>query len=262
MNIGIIQFAPLLDSPDQTLEKLDHLLDQSAGADLVVLPELANSGYNFQSREQAFRLAEPLHDSRFIRFLEEKAKRNSFFIISGFNEREGNHIFSSSVLIGSLGVIGLYRKIHLFLNEKDFFSVGNTGLPVFDIRMCRIGMLVCFDWIFPEVWRILALKGADLIGHPCNIVLPFAQGVIPSHALVNRVFIALANRTGSENGLIFTGQSVLVSPLGERLIVGSEQKEQVLLFEIDPLQARNKQITPRNHILGDRIPDAYKELMG
>lgn len=262
MNIAIIQFAPLLYHPDQTLEKLDQLLDRSAGANLAVLPELANSGYHFESREQAFRLAEPLRDSRFIRFLEEKAKRYSSFIISGFNEREGDRIYSSSVLIGPQGVIGVYRKIHLFLNEKDYFSVGNTGLPVFDIGICRIGMLVCFDWIFPEVWRILALKGADLIGHPCNLVLPYAQGVVPSHALVNRVFIALANRTGEERGLAFTGQSLLVSPLGERLFMGSAQEEEVLFFGIDPLQARNKQVTPRNHIFDDRVTDAYKELLG
>jgi predicted amidohydrolase len=171
-------------------------------------------------------------------------------------------LYNSSLLIGPGGLIGIYRKIHLFWDEKDIFSRGNKGLPVFDIGHCRIGMLVCFDWIFPEVWRILALKGADLIGHPANLVLPYAQRVIPAYSIINRIYIALVNRTGREGSLLFTGKSLVSDPRGEILASANESEDQILLAEIDPGLARQKQVTPRNDAFGDRLPEEYREILG
>jgi predicted amidohydrolase len=162
------------------------------------------------------------------------------------------------VLVGPQGYVGRYRKLHLFMNEKDFFQPGNAGLPVFDIGLCKVGMLVCFDWLFPEVWRILALKGADVICHPSNLVLPrLAQQAVPIHALVNRVYVVTANRIGSEGKLTFTGMSTIADPRGEVLSQASSADQELCVVEVDPELAKGKAITPRNNVLADRRPEEY-----
>jgi predicted amidohydrolase len=144
------------------------------------------------------------------------------------------------------------------MNEKDFFQPGNAGLPVWDIGPCKVGMLVCFDWIFPEAWRILALKGADVICHPSNLVLPgLAQQAVPIHALTNRVYVVTANRIGTERDLAFTGMSTIASPEGKVLAQASQTDAETRVVEVNIELARNKDITARNHILADRRPEEY-----
>jgi predicted amidohydrolase len=133
---------------------------------------------------------------------------------------------------------------------------------VFDIGGCKLGLLICFDWVFPEAWRVLALKGADIICHPSNLVIPgLAQKAIPVHALVNRVYVVTANRTGREGDLSFTGLSTIAGPRGEVLCQAGPSKEESSLVEIDPAAARDKMVTPRNHLLQDRRPDEYLDLV-
>ncbi|RJR35508.1 MAG: carbon-nitrogen hydrolase [Desulfobacteraceae bacterium] len=262
MKVGIIQFSPALAEREETIRRIDSLIDQCEGADIVVLPELCNSGYNFPSWEAAWNSSEVIGESIFVRFLEDKCRRLGLHVVSGFCEREGEHLFNSAVLVGPDGVVGKYRKLHLFLNEKDFFQPGNAGLPVFDLGFCRLGMLVCFDWFFPEIWRILSLKGADIICHPSNLVLPgFAQKAIPVHALTNRVFVATCNRIGSEGDLRFTGISLLADPKGEVLAQASPDGTEVLLRDIDVNRSRDKNITRRNHLFQDRRPEEYLALI-
>lgn len=263
MKIGFIQFAPRLCDLDFNIKKISSYAEQFQNADLLVLPELCNSGYNFKSAEQAYETSEEIGSSKFIDFLESICKSNSMFIVSGFNERDGKDIYNSSVLIGPEGYIGKYRKLHLFVNEKNYFKSGDAGLPVFDIGICKVGMLVCFDWMFPEVWRILALKGADIICHPSNLVLPgLCQRAIPIHALTNRVFIVTANRIGTEDNLTFTGLSTISSTKGEVLYQAGSESEEIKIVDVDITSARNKQITPMNDIFEDRRPDQYIELIG
>lgn len=261
MKIGFIQFAPALGDVQATMHKLDRLVAQAAGADLLVLPELCNSGYNFQSAEQAWATSEAVEDSLFLRYLESICRRHRCFLVSGFNERDDGHLYNSAVLVGPQGYRGRYRKLHLFLNEKDYFQPGDEGLPVFDIGLCRVGMLICFDWLFPEAWRVLALQGADIIAHPANLVLPgLAQRAAPVHALINRFYVVTANRIGSEGGLTFTGLSTIADPRGEVLLQASSTGEEVGLVEVEIGLARDKQITPRNHVLADRRPEFYSLL--
>jgi len=258
VKIGFMQFSPLLGDTPGTMKAIERLLPGCAGTDILVLPELCNSGYNFTSYEQAWDTSESIEGSTFISFLESKCRSLNMHIVSGLNERDGEALYNSSVLIGPDGYIGTYRKLHLFLNERDFFQPGNAGLPVFDIGPCTLGMLVCFDWIFPEVWRILALKGADIICHPSNLVLPgFAQRAIPIHAIFNRVYVVTANRIGTEEELTFTGVSTIADPRGAILAQASRAKEELAVREIDIALARDKMMTPRNHVLDDRRPEEY-----
>ncbi len=262
MKTGFIQFSPLLGQPEATIKKLDSLLDEAAAADLIVLPELANSGYHFTDKKMALDLAEEVSDSPFIRFLEAKAKANQQYIVSGFHEKAGELLFNSSVLIGPSGYIGTYRKLHLFWNEKDIFEPGNLGLPVFQLgNGIVLGMLVCFDWMFPEAWRSLALQEAQIICHPSNLVLPgFAQKAVPIHALINKYFVVTANRIGTERELTFTGMSTIANPKGEVLFQAGPVEESVYFTELDLEQSKDKWITPRNHALDDRRPDCYDKL--
>lgn len=185
-----------------------------------------------------------------------------YHVVTGFNERAGNKLYNSAVLVGPTGVVGLYRKMHLFMNEQDYFCPGDVGLPVYEIDDINIGMLICFDWRFPEVWRILALKGADIICHPSNVVIPdHAQKVVPIHALANKVFVVTANRIGTEGDLRFTGTSLIADPDGAVLATAPKADESVMIIGIDPVRARDKAITARNHLFGDRRPAEYAELI-
>ncbi|MBW2305017.1 MAG: carbon-nitrogen hydrolase [Deltaproteobacteria bacterium] len=261
MKIGFVQLAPVLGDPDATIQKIDRLI-QDKTADLLVLPELCNSGYNFRDATQAREWAEEIEHSGFIRFLEAKCSELDLHIVSGFNEMAGDHLYNTAVLVGPEGLQGKYRKIHLFMKEKDYFHPGDREPAVFDLGECKVGCLVCFDWIFPEVWRILALKGADIICHPSNLVLPgLAQSAVPIHALSNRIFVVTANRTGKEGDLAFTGLSTIADPRGNILLQASRDKEEVGVVEIDPSLSRNKWVTPRNHIFEDRRPELYRYLV-
>jgi predicted amidohydrolase len=244
------------------MQKLERLLPLGAGADLLVLPELCNSGYNFRSHGEAWETSEEIRDSAFVRYLESQCRQHNFHLVSGFNERDGAHLYNSAILVGPQGFAGCYRKLHLFMDEKDYFRPGDAGLPIFDIGQCRIGMLVCFDWVFPEAWRILALQGADVICHPSNLVLPgLAQSSVPIHALTNRIYVVTANRIGTETDLTFTGLSTIASPTGEVLAQAPPAKEEVRLVDMDPKLARNKEITSRNHLFADRRPEEYTLLL-
>ncbi len=262
MKIGFVQFPPALGDVGATMRQIDRLVGQAAGADLLVLPELCNSGYNFASAEQAWATAEEIGDSVFLRYLEALCRRYGFHLVSGLNERAGDRLYNTAVLVGPHGYVGRYRKLHLFLNEKDYFRPGDEGLPVFDIGPCRVGMLICFDWLFPEAWRVLALQGAEVVAHPANLVLPgLAQRAVPVHALINRFYVVTANRVGSEGALTFTGLSTIAAPTGEVLLQASATGEEVGSVEVEIGLARDKQITPRNHVLADRRPDQYALLV-
>ena len=262
MKIGFVQFAPALGNLETTTQSIERLIPRAAGADLVVLPELCNSGYNFQSAEQAWQASEEIGNSTFVAYLASLCQDHGFHIVSGFDERAGDRLYNSALLVGPQGYVGRYRKLHLFMNEKDFFEPGDGGLPVFDIGACRLGMLVCFDWIFPEAWRVLALKGADVICHPSNLVLPgLAQRAVPIRALTNRVYVVTANRIGTEDDLTFTGMSTIANPNGDILTQASPTEEVVSAVEVDVSLARDKSITPRNDLFADRRPDAYHAVL-
>jgi len=262
MTVGFFQFAPILGDVQATIRKIDRFIALAKTADLLVLPELCNSGYNFESHKQAWDTSETVKDSIFVRHIESICRGNNMYIVSGFNERDNDRLYNSAILVGPNGYIGQYRKLHLFDSEKDYFTPGNIGLPIFDIDLCKVGILICFDWIFPEVWRILTLKGADIICHPSNLVIPgLAQKSVPVHAVTNRVFVITANRIGTEGNLSFTGLSTIADPRGEVLVQASQSDEEIKTINIDISIARDKMVTPRNDVLADRRPKEYALLL-
>ena len=182
---------------------------------------------------------------------------------AGIAEQDENRVYNSAVVIGPNGYLGKYRKIHLFGTEKNCFDQGNLPLKVFDIGSARVGVMICFDWRFPETARTLALSGADLIAHPSNLVLPHCPQAIITRCLENRVFAATANRVGTEeripgNPLNFIGQSQVVDPDGNILCRASETKEETKVVEIDIGKSRNKSINSGDNLFADRRPDLYR----
>ena len=167
------------------------------------------------------------------------------------------------MIIGPNGYLGKYRKIHLFDTEKNCFDKGDLPLKVFNIGSARVGVMICFDWRFPETARTLALIGADLIAHPSNFVLPHCPQAIITRCLENRIFIVTANRVGTEkrtpnNSLNFIGQSQVVDPDGDVLCRASEKKEETKVVDIDIEKSRNKYINPNDDLFTDRRPDLYR----
>lgn len=267
MKAGYLQFKPELLKPDDNTEKVKHLINSFTNEfDLLVLPELANSGYLFTSVDEAIRVSETVGTGIFSKMLAEIALKRNVWIVSGLCERAGDKLFNSAVLVSPKGEFKTYRKTHLFLEEKLWFSPGNTGLNVFEINgkfgNVKLGIMICFDWIFPEAARTLALNGAQIIAHPSNLVLSYCQQAMFTRAVENRVFTITANRTGTEkNGnkeLYFTGKSVIVDPKGNYLSTAPQADEFIDVVEIEPKNSLNKQVTSMNNIFDDRRTELYK----
>jgi len=260
MRIGCIQFAPVFGDVDANIAQSLEWIDRTE-ADLLVLPELCSSGYLFTSQAEVDSLAEEIPGGKTTEALSAAAKRRGCAVVAGLPERAGDTVYNSAVLITPQGYRATYRKVHLFYEEKLWFTPGGDGFAVYDIGPCRVGMMICFDWIFPESMRSLALLGADVVCHPANLVLPYCQDAMITRCLENRVFAVTANRTGSEDrgekSLTYTGKSQITGHDGAILYRASERDDDSAVVTIDVLDARDKQLNPYNNIFSDRQPDHY-----
>lgn len=259
MRIAAVQFGPEFGAMEQNIERMEQLVRQES-ADLYVLPELAVSGYLFESPAEA-RLMGQAPDSGAFDGLSVLASERDACIILGFAELSRDDLYNSALLLRPDGSRAVYRKIHLFHEEKNIFTPGDRAPEVHDVGGVRLGLMVCFDWIFPETARSLAVLGADILCHPSNLVLPYCQDAMVTRAIENRVFAVTCNRIGREERdgreLSFTGMSEIVTPMGEILVRAGKDSEEVVLAEIDPTEARNKHVTPQNDIMSDRRPHLY-----
>jgi len=263
MKMGAIQFEPLFGEVGKNLELARSLILKS-DADLLVLPELFNTGYVFTSREETISLSEEIPDGMTTQMLCDVAKEKGIFIAGGLAEKSGDRIFNSAVLVSPDGYVGRYRKVHLFFEENLWFDPGDEGFSVYDAGVCKVGIMICFDWFFPESMRVLSLMGADIICHPSNLVLPFCQDAMKTRCLENHVFAITANRTGTESrggrSLRFTGGSQVTAPDGRVLCRAGEATEEVGIVEIDVNEARSKKVNEYNDLFKDRKPGYYSIL--
>lgn len=231
-------------------------------ADLWVLPELFNTGYLFESKHELNNLAENIPNGETTYFLIELANSFKTTIVAGLAEKNNNDFYNSAIAVNKNGLVGLYRKIHLFDSEKKWFKPGDLPFQVWNIGLAKIGMMICFDWIFPESTRTLALKGADIICHPTNLVMPYCQNAMVTRCLENRIFAITANRIGMEQRgnqqLKFTGASQITNYNGDILYRGSTDNEEVSVVEINPHLTRDKKINENNDLFGDRRPEMYE----
>jgi predicted amidohydrolase len=262
--IAVVQMNPEFLRLEANLAKVDALC-KNVTADLIVLPELVTSGYVFREQKEVESVCETVPNGISFRFFAELSYRLDASIIYGFPEKSDGLIFNSSALINPDGSYYIYRKTHLFYKEKLFFNRGDTGLFVCEAKGgVKVGMMICFDWQFPEAARVLALNGAQIICHPSNLVMPWCQQAMLTRSLENRVFCATANRIGiesnSEISLRFTGQSQVTDTKGDILLSLSSDKEEVGVAEIEPDKALDKTITEMNDAFGDRRPAFYADI--
>ena len=276
VKIACCQIEPHVGRKEENLEKTLRFAEEAAdeGASVILLPELANTGYVFNTRSEAFGLSEEVPGGETTRTWEEWAMRRGVYLAAGIAEREGDRLYNSSVLLGPDGYIGKYRKLHLWNREKLFFEPGDLGLPVFHTPLGRLAMYLCWDMWFPELTRIYALQGVDLILNITNWVSAgqgrekedtrLTEAVCVALAHLNSVFIAAADRIGIERGQPFLGRSMIVSPRGELLAGPASHDQEETIFAVCNLveSRQRKRKTRLNHLMLDRRTDVYDTLLG
>ncbi|KJZ42506.1 nitrilase family protein [Pseudomonas fluorescens] len=238
----------------------------SLGAQVVVLPELVQSGYLFADRSEALSSSESI-DGPTLRLWEALARELEIVIVAGFCERlESDRVANSAAMIDAKGLRAVYRKAHLWGAENSIFSAGRTQPPVVDTAFGRIGMMICYDLEFPEWVRLPALAGAELLCAPVNwpdgprpeTERPTEVIRVQANAAVNRMFIAACDRHGHERGVDWVQGSVIVDADGYPLTGPTELAgEQILLATMDLAEARNKRIGDQNDVHRDRRPQLY-----
>lgn len=262
MKLSVIQFKPQFGELESNFEKI-KAYSENIDSDILLFPELAFSGYDFKNREEAIGHSEEFRTG-YTRELQSISSKSNKIICVGFAERKDNKLFNSAVVLFPESKYSItYHKVHLFFRERFVFDEAEKGYfvvnyPDFDIN---IGPMICYDWRFPEASRTLALKGADVILCPSNLVTKVWDIATPARALENKVYFAVANRIGSENRngneLEFNGGSVIHGFNGNNLAKASYSNEEVISAEIFPEQTRKKSFNEFNDIFTDRRPKFY-----
>lgn len=253
------------------LERVCDKLHEAAkiGAKLVIFPECALSGYAFDLKMQARRYSDSVPGPA-TKVIADNCQELGIWSVVGMLERDDERLFNVAVLIGPNGLLAKYRKIHLpFLGVDRFTTPGDRPFEVHDIGGLKVGLSICYDGSFPETTRILMLKGADLVVLPTNWPAgaeSTVQHLVQCRALENHLFYAAVNRIGTERGTRYIGQSRIVNVNGDLLASAGPDEETMLVAEIDPERARNKQIVriPGKYMLHrvkDRRPDMYGPLV-
>ena len=214
MKIAVIQFEPVFKDKVKNLEKILSYIN-TIDAQLLIFPELCLTGYYFLNRQEVSEIAEQ-SSGKIIQEIQSLSSSLNKGIVFGFPEKDGEKQYNSCVvLLPDKEKSMIYRKTHLFYKERFCFDRGDTGFFVIDYPDwdVKIGPMICYDWRFPEASRTLALKGADLIVCPSNLVTNVWQNALSTRALENNVYIAVANRIGSESRnnetLTFNGDSAI-----------------------------------------------------
>jgi predicted amidohydrolase len=263
MRVAFYQTNPVYGETEHNVREALETLG-TVRADLYVLPELFSTGYLFGSRKELGRLVEPVPAGPTVGALREFCRSRGCAVATSIAEVDRKNYYNTAVLIGPRGLLGKYRKIHLFDRERFWFTPGNLDFEVWTFKRARIGLMICFDWVFPEATRVLALKGADVVCHPSNLILHYCQDAMVTRSIENGVFTVTANRVGSEKKrgvqLTFSGRSQITDPRGRVLARASKVGRKMQVVKIDLSLTRKKRLTPRNHLFGDRRTRYYREI--
>lgn len=267
--VAVAQMEPRLADKGRNLEACLARLEEAAaaGAELLVLPECALTGYMFDSPEEAMAVVEevpgPATDA-----LARACARLGMHAVCGLVERDGDLLRNTAVLVGPDGLVGAYRKTHLPYLGVDRFVAAGDALEVYETPLGRIGIEICYDLRFPEVTRTLALRGADIVAHPTNFPMAArvqTELITVARAAENRVYLATANRVGKERWAEFCGRSQIVDPSGTRLAETGVDGEALLVAEVEVEKARDKDyVIPGEYelyLFRHRRPELYGALV-
>ena len=261
--VGVIQPNIVFGDIDGNIERISRLVNAVGEWDLLILPELTFTGYVFESRGEAKEYGLRYMDKS-LRWMEKISGEYGGGVVAGFVEYTHDKVFNSAAIAVDGEIKGVYRKIHLFYREKEWFDPGDKEPFVVQVGRAKVGIMICYDWMFPEVARILSLEGADIIAHPANLVYGYAYTAMKARAIENLVYVATVNRVGRDNragmDIAFKGGSQIISPKMEVLYKAGEGEEAGVI-DIDLDLARNKQYTKLNHIFNDRRIELYNRLL-
>jgi predicted amidohydrolase len=267
MKVACCQIAPRVGAGESNRVAVAEAirLAVDAGARIVVLPELSTSGYVFRSESEARALAVQPADGTLDDWSE--AAGRDAVVVGGFAELgDDGLIYDSAAIVDGSGLLAIYRKAHLWLDEPHFFAAGDQPPPVIETRVGRIGVAICYDLFFPEVTRDLARAGAEIITAPTNSPILGADrtnadigiAVVRAAAHVNRVFIAVCDRFGTERGTSWAGRSVIIDPDGRILNGPPGDRPAVVVADCELSVARDKVVPgTANDVFGDRRPELY-----
>ena len=288
VTVAAIQMS-IPETPEKSVEKAEKLVRKAAaeGANVILLPELFENWYFCQERRyDSYKLALPLEENPAVRRFQTVAKELSVVLPISFYEQDGNVLYNSVAMIDADGsVMGVYRKTHIpddhFYQEKFYFTPGDTGFKVWDTRVGKIGVGICWDQWFPEAARCMALDGAELLFYPTAIgsepvlecdSMPHWQRCMQGHAAANLVPVIAANRIGTEtvtpdsenqqqsSSLTFYGSSFIADNTGALVECADRTSDTVLLHTFDLDELRDMRLSWG--VFRDRRPEMYGRIAG
>ncbi len=264
-----VQIAPKWGDLESNRRAILQWLREAAGmgANLIVFPECALSGYVFESEAEAREAAEPIPGPSSTALIQACAELEVCAVL-GMLESTSDAIYNTALLISPDGLVGMYRKTHLPVLGVDRFARPGNALDVVQTPAGALGPLICYDLRFPEAPRVLALKGAEIIVHPTNwprASADFPDFVTKAAARASGVFLISADRVGEERGTVFLGRSQIIPPSGRPLAEADDHSETIIIAELDLALAHQKKVV---HIpgvfeldsFGDRRPELYSRL--
>ena len=271
IRVAACQIDPQLGEVDRNLETIERRVAEAAraGAQLVVLPEAAVTGYVFDSLDEALTVAQRAGAVAEQR-LADAAAENRVALVVGTLEAEAREVFNTALIFAADGRRFRYRKMHLpYLGVDRFVTPGQSAPEVYELAGMRVGVLICYDLRFPEAARICALEGADLVALPTNwpVGVEFHPGIFaPARAAENHVYLLACDRVGEERGTTFIGRSMLLDCNGKELARASDTEVELLIGEVDPELARqtHHRRVPGEHewdTISDRRPGLYARLL-
>jgi predicted amidohydrolase len=270
VRVAAVQMNPRLGDLVGNRQAILNWLREAAatGAKLIVFPECSLGGYVFNTREEGERAAEPIPGPTSVALAAACAELGVYAMV-GMLETAGRALYNSALLTGPAGLVAIYRKTHLPVLGVDRFVRAGDSLRVVETPVGVLGPLICYDLRFPEVPRVLALQGAEILVHPTNwprASADFADFVTKAAARASRVFLISANRVGEERGTPFLGRSQILLPSGRPLQEADDHSEMIITAELDLTLASQKKVV---HIpgefeldsFGDRRPELYQQLV-
>lgn len=274
VKISVVQMNCETANSVKNVEKMCEYVDEAAsnGARLVVLPESVCQGC-VMSVEQQFEVAEQIPEGTIVQTFMKKAVEKDIYIVAGMLEVLDGKLYNTAFLVGPEGYIGKHQKAHLWDVEKMTVEAGKESLKVFNTKIGKIGIVICWDIWFPEDMRLLMLQGADLIcvptgwvpvpGQPQEETKPMSNILCMAQAHMNGVYVAAADRVGDEGPVTWLGHSIIAGPNGWALARANGTDETILYADVDLRTIKpQRRWTAQTHLVSDRRTDIYDEMLG
>jgi predicted amidohydrolase len=267
VKIAAVQIDLQIMNIKDNLNKISRHIQTTAqnGANLIVFPECALTGYMFVSREEVLPYAESVPGPSTQKLTQICHEQNAYTVV-GMLEKDHDKLYNVAVLVGPQGVIGCYRKVHLpYLGIDRYLDRGNEPFTVYQTPIGKIGLFICYDVNFPESARSMVLQGADILVLPTN--WPEGRQKVPKYVTItrayeNKVHLVACDRVGEERGAKFLGLSKIINAWGDTLVEAGNEAEEIIYAEVSLADSREKHVVLKAgefeyDFIHDRKPELY-----